>query len=112
MNNGQPTRFKVNNPTYAVQESWLDWTICGGIIKDLYKWRVREMDMISVHYQIWMTIAVGRHYREDDFVPDVHWKLSRDPEKWSHYGRLMSDEWDSLQHRVENYCYTECCPGD
>ena len=101
LNNGQPTRFYADNNTRSIKTSWLDWTICDGIVKDLCEWRVRETDTISDHYQIWMRLRVGYHKKSDDYVPAQHWKLNNTPESWQCFGRVIQKLWDTERHEVD-----------
>ncbi len=112
LNNGQPTRWFADRDTRTICHSWLDWSLATDDIAERTRWRVREIDMCSDHYQIWLTLDVSFHKRTDDFKLDQRWKLANHSCLWTRFEQRLAEEWDVVAAFVDQVEELQCSNED
>ena len=104
MNDGSPTRFHMDKETRTIRHSWIDTTVCDGLLVDKYTWRSIQLDKKSDHYQILMTLP-GKHEPAIDNppVPEKKWKFpnEEDPKNlWEQYRGMVANQWNKIQSEL------------
>ena len=102
LNNGQPTRIKIDHLLQTETLSWIDVTLCRGLPKEHAKWHVLELDNESDHFQIHMQLLNCKTTYDDtdEGADETRWHLTDKKEKWDQFATQLDYEWQIIADEV------------
>ncbi len=102
LNNGAPTRFRLDHSKHKVKYSWLDVTLASPRLYDCSTWQVQELDQKSDHYQIHIQISnhVAASRLPTESQTELDWTITDDATHWDTYQTALQTQWESVQSQM------------